>query len=195
MKGGIYQVYSTCPLEEKYAGKVKVAISINELHQNLGHVSHERAKMLAIKGLVEGVELDLESKLTVCKSCEWAKGERKAIVKIREGKCTAGIGKEIHSDLWGPAPVKTINHKLYYISFTDDFSRFTLSISFIPKMKPLNPTRHMKAPFLAHSCSIPTSFLLHSYIIPAPLLAHSYIIPGPFLTHSHIIPGLFQHHS
>ena len=92
---------------------MKVAISIDELHQNLGHILHERAKMLTIKGLVEGVELDLESKPTVCESCELAKGERKAIVKVREGEHTTGIGEGIHSDLWGPAPVETINQKLY----------------------------------------------------------------------------------
>jgi hypothetical protein len=27
--------------------------------------------------------------------------------------------------LWGPAPVKTINRKRYYISFTDDYSRYS----------------------------------------------------------------------
>ena len=75
-----------------------------------------------LKNLVEGVELDLVSKLSVCESCEWAKGERKAITKVHEGQCTTEIGGEIHSDLWGPAPVETINWKLYYISFTDDFS-------------------------------------------------------------------------
>jgi len=36
-----------------------------------------------------------------------------------------GVGDEIHSDIWGPAPVETINRKEYYVSFTDDHSRFT----------------------------------------------------------------------
>ena len=35
------------------------------------------------------------------------------------------MGDEIHSDLWGPAPVETINRKQYFISFTDDYSRYT----------------------------------------------------------------------
>ena len=67
----------------------------------------------------------MASKPSVCELCEWAKGERKAIVQVHEGQQTAMIGDEIHSDLWGPTPVETINRKLYYISFTDDFSRFT----------------------------------------------------------------------
>src|SRR6202522_3225275 len=125
LKNGLYRVFSTRPLEGEYAGKARVEVSIDEFHRRLGHVSHERARMLVSKGLVEGVELDLASKPSVCESCEWAKGERKAITRVHEGQRTTEIGGEIHSDLWGPAPVETINQKLYYISFTDDFSRFT----------------------------------------------------------------------
>jgi hypothetical protein len=82
VKGGLYRVYATLPPGGEYAGKTKEVLSIDELHCHLGHVAHERAKLLIKKGLVEGVELDMESKLTVCESCEWAKGERKAIKKV-----------------------------------------------------------------------------------------------------------------
>ena len=101
--------------------------------------------MLVAKGLVEGVELDMTTKPSVCESCEWAKGERKPITRVHEGQRTTEVGGEIHSDLWGPAPVETINRKLYYISFTDDFSRFTSVTSSAPRTEPLNhtkPTRH-----------------------------------------------------
>jgi transposase InsO family protein len=125
VKGGLYRVYATHPKSGEYAGKAKELLTIDELHRRLGHVSHDRAKLLVKKGLVEGIELDMSSEATICESCEWAKGERKAIAKVREGLRSAAIGDEVHSDLWGPAPVETINHKKYYVSFTDDFSRFT----------------------------------------------------------------------
>jgi len=57
-------------------------MTIDELHRQLGHVSHDSIRHLIAKGLVEGVELDLESKPTFCSSCEWGKGHRKAITKI-----------------------------------------------------------------------------------------------------------------
>ena len=142
VKSGLYWVFSTHPLEGEYAGKARVEVLIDELHHRLGHVSHERARMLVSKNLVEGVELDLVSKPSICKSCKWAKGERKAITWVHEGQRTTEVGREIHSDLWGPAPIETINRKLYYISFTDDLP---LSTFFTPRMKPLNrtkPTRH-----------------------------------------------------
>ena len=91
----------------------------------MGHVSHERAKLLIKKGLVEGIELSSDGEATICESCESAKGTRKPIVKVREGGRSAAVGDEIHSDLWGPAPVESINHKLYYVTYTDDYSRYS----------------------------------------------------------------------
>ena len=91
----------------------------------VGHVSYDRVKLLLAKGLVEGITLDKESEASVCESCEWAKGMRKAIVKVRDGDRCEAVGDKVHSDLWGPAPVETLGKKQYYISFTDDHSRYT----------------------------------------------------------------------
>jgi hypothetical protein len=52
--------------------------------------------MLVAKGLVEGVELDLASKPSVCESCKWVKGERKPITRVHEGQCTTEVGGKIH---------------------------------------------------------------------------------------------------
>jgi len=41
-----------------------------------------RARLLVKKGLVEGVELEADSEVVVCKSCEWAKGESKSVTKV-----------------------------------------------------------------------------------------------------------------
>ena len=78
------------------------------------------------KGLVEGIELKASDEVTVCESCESAKTERKSITKVQEGEQQPVVGNEIHSNLWGPAPVESINHKHYYISFTDDHSQYTV---------------------------------------------------------------------
>ena len=107
---GLYQTYtphSKCKSAD-YAAKVAEVLTIDELHRRLGHVGHEAAKILVEKGLVKGVELDLDSKPTVCASCEWGKGHRKAIQRVREDERAAAVGDEIHSDLWGPAPVEHI---------------------------------------------------------------------------------------
>ena len=70
------------------------------------------------------MSLEPNTEISVCESCEWAKGQRK-VSKIQEDERCGAVGDEIHSDLWGKAPVESINRKLYYVTFTDDYSRYT----------------------------------------------------------------------
>jgi hypothetical protein len=42
------------------------------------------------------------------------------VAKEWEGKHAKVFGGEVHSDLWGPAPVESKGGKHYYIMFTDD---------------------------------------------------------------------------
>ena len=100
-------------------------MSIDELHRRLGHVGHEAARQLIKKGLVRGIELDENSEPSFCHSCEWGKGHRKAIQKERKDNRATAVGNEIHSDVWGPAPVETISHMRYMVTFTDDHARET----------------------------------------------------------------------
>ena len=57
--------------------------------------------------------------------CEYAKVTRKPIKKVCEVLRTTKFRNEIHSDVWGPSPVRTSGHKEYYVSFTDDYTRWT----------------------------------------------------------------------
>ena len=123
---GLYRTYTPHSESAAYAAKVSEVLTIDELHRRLGHVGHDAARLLVEEGLVKGVELDTESKPSFCHSCEWGKGHRKAVQRIREDERAAAVGEEIHSDVWGPAPVETITHKEYFVSFTDDHSRYTI---------------------------------------------------------------------
>ena len=100
---GLYQVYKPGNGEQVNAANPNEMLMIDKLHRHLGHVSHERAKLLVVKGLAKGLSLDRESQPTVCESCEWAKSTRKTVVKEREGGKCAAVGDEVHSDIWGPA--------------------------------------------------------------------------------------------
>jgi len=122
MSQGLYRVYTAREEPAGYAGRVKELLTIDELHRRLGHIAHDAVRRLVDNGLVKGIELDLESKPTFCSSCEWGKGHRKAIQKVREDEEPDDVGDEVHSDLWGPASVETINRKEYFVSFTDGCS-------------------------------------------------------------------------
>ncbi|THH18467.1 hypothetical protein EUX98_g8949, partial [Antrodiella citrinella] len=124
--GGLYPVHH--PGTTEFAGRTKAEhVTINELHRLLGHISHESARSLVKKGLVTGVILDESEAVVECASCRFAKATRKAIQREREGEQAKAVGNEIHSDVWGPAPVQTIGGRRYYISFTDDHSRYTVA--------------------------------------------------------------------
>ena len=124
-RNGLYRVYMITPGAEANSVDANEEISIEELHRRLGHISQERAKVLIEKGLVEGVSLEAGSEMTTCESCEWGKTARKKVNKVREGERCKAVGDEIHTDLWGPADVESIGKKRYYITFTDDHSRYT----------------------------------------------------------------------
>ena len=84
-------------------------------------------KKLVEGGLVSGIAMTYGAEEnTFCASCTYAKATRKSVPKVRDdANRTTAFGEEIHSDLWGPAPVQMLSHCHYYVSFTDDFSRLT----------------------------------------------------------------------
>jgi Integrase core domain. len=75
--------------------------------------------------MVEGIELDEMKPMKTCDACAHVKSTRKPIRKEREKPQAKAIGDKVHSDLWGPTPVRTPQHKEYYVSFMDDYSWYT----------------------------------------------------------------------
>ena len=35
------------------------------------------------------------------------------------------FGDEVHTDIWGPSPTYSLGSRRYYVTFTDDYLRFT----------------------------------------------------------------------
>ena len=91
----------------------------------MGHISIATIRGLVRKGMIEGVTVIDEGADFECRPCILAKTKRLPIPKEREGERALDFGDEIHSDLWGPGQVKTIGGRTYFISFTDDWSRWT----------------------------------------------------------------------
>ena len=63
--------------------------------------------------------------IAACDSCAYAKMTCKPIPKERSSKLTDSPGGEVHTDVWGPSPVKSLSGKQYYISFTDNKTQYT----------------------------------------------------------------------
>ncbi|KIK84332.1 hypothetical protein PAXRUDRAFT_88052, partial [Paxillus rubicundulus Ve08.2h10] len=81
-------------------------ITVMELHRRMGHIAPSVTSHLAENGLVSGLKFDVSAdEPTFCESCVYAKATRKPIAKERAGERAADFAGEVHSDLWGPAPV------------------------------------------------------------------------------------------
>ena len=119
-KRGLYKVEHELDIEQ--ANAVNESLTVQQLYRRLGHISPVIAKKLIKDKLVTGVRLALVSSGDpfFCESCVYAKATRKSVPKEAEGNRAKVFAEEVHSDLWGPAPVKTKGKKCYYITFTDD---------------------------------------------------------------------------
>jgi hypothetical protein len=100
-------------------------VDLLTLHRQLGHVSVNAIRSLIRNHLVAGLQLLDDSSPFFCESCEYAKATRKPISKERQAEQASAFGDEIHSDVWGPSPIPTIGGRNYYVTFTDDYSRYT----------------------------------------------------------------------
>ncbi|CAA7268571.1 unnamed protein product [Cyclocybe aegerita] len=81
-------------------------ITLDQFHRCMGHISPEVARRLVSNKFVTGAT-------------------RKSVPKERAGERASEFGGEVHSDLWGPAPVSTRGGRRYYVTFIDDKTRLT----------------------------------------------------------------------
>ena len=121
--GGLYRVHHP-PVDES-AASVGETITVNDLHRRMGHIAHQAARDLVKQKLVDGLVLDETSQPTSCDSCEFAKRTRKPIQKERQTPRPSAPGEEVYSDVWGPAPTRTIGGREYYVSFIDGHQRWS----------------------------------------------------------------------
>ncbi|PIL29342.1 hypothetical protein GSI_09393 [Ganoderma sinense ZZ0214-1] len=100
-------------------------LTIMELHRRLGHIAPRAIRELIAKGYITGVKIIPSDESLTCEACVHAKATRRPVPKEREGERSTSLGEEVHSDIWGPSRVISLGGRKYYISFTDDATRFT----------------------------------------------------------------------
>jgi hypothetical protein len=100
-------------------------VNILTAHWRLGHISANAIRDLAHANAVTGLHIIDPSSTISCNSCEHAKATHKTIRKQSTTSCTQAFGNKIHTDVWGPSRVVTLGGRHYYITFTDDHTRFT----------------------------------------------------------------------
>ncbi|WVZ90565.1 hypothetical protein U9M48_036856 [Paspalum notatum var. saurae] len=114
---GLYPLPSTHPIKQAF-GAVKPSLS--RWHSRLGHPSSSIvARIVSNNNLPFSVESNRES---VCDACQKAKSHQ--LPYHRSSSVSKYPLELVYSDVWGPAP-RSVGGRNYYVSFIDDFSKFT----------------------------------------------------------------------
>ena len=79
---------------------------------------------------------------TFCKHC--VMGKMTQLPFSTSTSCTQFPLQLVHSDVWGPAPINSINSHRYYVIFLDDFTRFTWFFPLKHKSQVLASFQHFK---------------------------------------------------
>ena len=117
---GLYRI-----THEEEANAVEL-LSIMELHRWMGHIAPSAAQKLVNSGAITGVNIDPKSKESHCDVCLYVRTTRQPIPSVRIRPPAENFGDEIHSNVWGPSRTATRQGRHYFITFTDDATRYTV---------------------------------------------------------------------
>ena len=93
-------------------------------HCKLGHISYQAVRHAILTGLIEGIQMNLNSDEEFCEACAEAKSARQSFPQ--ESKTRASTSWEwVYQDGWGPISVRTLNDKSYTAVWKDDHTRET----------------------------------------------------------------------
>lgn len=109
-------------------------------HQRLGHSSLDVVKV-SLKSC--NIPFQSINEADLCYSCCVSKFHRLPH-SPSDSVLTAPL-QVIHSDLWGPSPITSRNGYHYYVSFIDEYSRFTWIYLLKHKSDLYSAFKHFKA--------------------------------------------------
>ncbi|KZV80781.1 hypothetical protein EXIGLDRAFT_569675, partial [Exidia glandulosa HHB12029] len=101
------------------------SVTAQEMHRLLGHCSPEVAQRMLTSGMATGLRLEFrDDKPFFCDACTYAKATTKKISRVRQTERATAFGEKIHADVWGPAPTQSLGGNRYFVTFTDDSTRY-----------------------------------------------------------------------
>ncbi|GMI94224.1 hypothetical protein HRI_003091700 [Hibiscus trionum] len=111
-------------------------------HLRYGHLNIKGLSLLNQRGMVLG--LPKISAIDVCEGCIYGKQTRKSI-PIRKAWRASKCLELVHADLCGPMQTKSLGGSLYFLLFTDDYSRMSWVNFLESKSETFEKFKHFKA--------------------------------------------------
>ncbi|GKA06179.1 putative ribonuclease H-like domain-containing protein [Tanacetum coccineum] len=96
----------------------------NLWHRRLGHINFKTMNKFVRGNLVRGLPSKIFENDHTCVACQKGK-QHKASCKTKLVSSICQPLQMLHMGLFGPTSIRSINHKIYCIVITDDFSRFS----------------------------------------------------------------------
>jgi hypothetical protein len=119
-RGGLYPLPSSASKLRKLIFNV-TRLSVDHWHNRLGHPARDIVVRVIRENKLPCASLDTISH-SVCDPCLRAKAHQLPY-SVSSSRATAPL-ELIHSDVWGPT-IQSFGQKKYYVSFIDDYSKFT----------------------------------------------------------------------
>lgn len=128
LRGGLYKFKAPAVINTSadFAGAAKGTVDAETWHKRFCHLGYDNLKRLVKEDMVKGIDVkaeDIKLEEEICKACAQAKQTRLPF-KRAEDK-TTGVLDLVHMDICGPLPEETIGKKSYFITFLDDYSRYS----------------------------------------------------------------------
>jgi len=100
--------------------------TLDTWHQRLAHVDATTIRNMVDKNIVTGIKLTRDSSQDItCDGCILGKGHRSPIPKKSMTR-SSNILQLVHSDVNGPLETASIGGSRYFITFIDDYSKWTV---------------------------------------------------------------------
>jgi hypothetical protein len=100
---------------------VSTGVDIELWHHRLGHMSEKGMQILQKRNFLPDLkQIDLD----FCEHCVYGKQKRVRFLKVRKEKKNESL-EIVHTDVWGPTWVSSLDGSCYYVTFIDDATRKT----------------------------------------------------------------------
>ena len=131
-------------LESTYAAK---DMSVMELHRRLGHISIATTRKLVVSRAIRRIKLDPDAPEvdSDCEACIIACATCLPMRKPHISTPAKNFRDEVHTDVWGPSKSSTKGGRRYFITFTDNATRFTLIYLISKKSEALRAYKFFEA--------------------------------------------------
>ena len=93
-------------------------------HRRYGHLGAQGLKQLAVQGMVNGFDCDFSKNVRFCEPCTKGKHHRSPFPEDGGSRAEKPLDL-IHTDVCGKLNTKSLGGAEYFLTFTDDKTRFT----------------------------------------------------------------------